>query len=75
MKTPYIKTDNWIICAEKVEGMILLYPFDPDEESNKILRENTEFKRLVYYGFKFEQYLLSGTARFSPIFFFLLTIL
>ncbi|XP_054006089.1 decapping and exoribonuclease protein [Hylaeus anthracinus] len=66
MITPYHKEDGWIICASKFKGTIYLCAFDTDKKKQRILKEPAHIKQWSSWGYKFEQYLLSGKPSTNP---------
>lgn len=60
MCTPYEYRDNWSILATKYKGTIYLCALETDERKSQRQNESSEMKRILSYGFKFEQYMMSG---------------
>lgn len=58
--TPFEDKDSWSILATKYKGV--LYLCANETEEHKAWRQNKtdELQKILSYGFKFEQYLLSG---------------
>lgn len=74
MKTPYEYSESWFICATKVKNVIFLCAFYTNQKKRKLQQPLTEReKRFEYWGFKFEQFLLTGInhTRFYFYFYFL----
>ncbi|GAB0094227.1 Decapping nuclease DXO homolog [Sergentomyia squamirostris] len=62
MCTPYeasSRSESWIILATKYRGTIYLCQEESDEKRDEILNETEDQKRFQYYGYKFEQYILT----------------
>ncbi|XP_055689953.1 decapping and exoribonuclease protein-like [Lutzomyia longipalpis] len=62
MCTPYEATDRndgWIINVSKYKGTIYLCAEDSPEKKARVLNETEDMKRWAYYGYKFEQYILT----------------
>lgn len=57
---PYEKRDGWIICAAKFRGTIYLCTFDTDAQKYRNAHMTKRDLQCSSWGFKFEQYLLSG---------------
>lgn len=64
MCTPYDNNaqSSWIILATKFRGTIYLCALDTDIKKRKKREETKEQKLFCSYGYKFEQYLLTGIA-------------
>lgn len=61
MRTPYEYSEGWRICATNVKNIIFLCAFYTDEKKQKMQQNVTEKDhRFEYWGFKFEQCVLSG---------------
>lgn len=60
MCTPYENRDGWIILATKYRRTIYLCARKTDEERLKRMHETKRMRRIFSYGFKFEQYMMSG---------------
>lgn len=60
MCTPYENRDPWIILASKFNGTIYLCAMETERKRHERLNENDTTKRILSYGFKFEQYMLTG---------------
>ena len=59
-RTPFEESEGWIVCAVKFKGTIYLCGFDTEEVKDR--KQNATARELMMssWGFKFEQYLLSG---------------
>lgn len=60
MCTPYEFINGWIILATKFRGTIYLCAQETDEAISKRLNTSDQVKKICSYGFKFEQYVLTG---------------
>lgn len=60
MCTPYENRDPWIILATKFMNTIYLCALETDSKKHERLNENEKTKRVFSYGFKFEQFMLTG---------------
>lgn len=60
MCTPYENRDRWIILATKYRGTIYLCAQETEEHRRDRQNESHETKRILSYGFKFEQYIMTG---------------
>lgn len=60
MCTPYERRDSWIILATKYKGTIYLCAKDTDKQIQEKKNQTEDTKRILSYGFKFEQYILTG---------------
>lgn len=60
MCTPYEGRDPWTILATKYKGTIYLCALETEERKMERLRENEMTERIFSYGFKFEQYMMTG---------------
>lgn len=60
MCTPYENRDSWIILASKFMNTIYLCALETDTKKHERLNETEKTKRILSYGFKFEQYMLTG---------------
>ncbi|XP_026673803.1 decapping and exoribonuclease protein-like [Ceratina calcarata] len=60
LHTPFNTSSGWIICAAKLKESIYLYHYDTDEVIKQNLNMTEHAKRLTAYGFKFQQFALSG---------------
>lgn len=58
--TPYEKQDPWKIVAILYKGSIYLCARDTQDQIKRKLNITEQEKRFTSWGFKFEQYLLSG---------------
>lgn len=60
MCTPYEHRDAWIILATKYKGTIYLCAEETEKQLNERLNRTDVSKRILSYGFKFEQFILTG---------------
>lgn len=60
MCTPYERRDAWIILATKYKGTIYLCARDTEKQTQERNNQTEVTKRILSYGFKFEQYILTG---------------
>lgn len=60
MCSPYEYKDNWSILATKYRSTIYLCALETAEKRSQRENETDENKRILSYGFKFEQFLMSG---------------
>lgn len=61
MKSPFEYRDGWRICASKFKNFIFLCAFYTDEKKELLARPpSPRTQRFEYWGYKFEQYLLTG---------------
>lgn len=68
MKTPYDEREGWIICAAKWKGTIYLMAFDTEADTFELNNRTEKDLQFSSWGFKFEQYILSGNDIFDNIF-------
>lgn len=64
-KTPFEEQDGWIICAAKFEGTIYLCAFDTEEAKKRKANETPREKMMCSWGYKFEQFTLTGKHSFE----------
>lgn len=60
MCTPFEESEGWIICAKQYDGTIFLCAFDTEEKIRRQQNETERQKQMCSWGYKFEQYMLSG---------------
>lgn len=60
MCTPYEFRDGWIILATKFKGTIYLCAKETDKQKTERENVSDQMKRIFSYGFKFEQFILTG---------------
>lgn len=60
MCTPYEFRDGWSLLATKWKGNIYLCEFETDKDKVKRQTQTAESKKICSYGFKFEQFVMSG---------------
>lgn len=60
MCTPYEFRDGWSLLVTKFKGNIYICGFETDEEKDKRHNQTEQSKKICSYGFKFEQYVMSG---------------
>lgn len=60
MCAPYERRDAWIILATKYKGTIYLCALDTEKQTHDRLNQTDATKRILSYGFKFEQFILTG---------------
>lgn len=60
MCTPYEFRDGWIILATKYKGTIYLCAEETAKQKTERENVSEEMKRIFSYGFKFEQFILTG---------------
>lgn len=60
MCTPYENREPWIILASKFMGTIYLCALETEDKKLARLNETNTTKKILSYGFKFEQYMLTG---------------
>lgn len=60
MCTPYEHRDPWIILATKFKGTIYLCAQETEKQIKERLNRTDVSKRILSYGFKFEQFILIG---------------
>lgn len=60
MCTPYEFRDGWIILATKYKGIIYLCAEDTPKQKSERENVSEQMKRIFSYGFKFEQFILTG---------------
>lgn len=60
MCTPYEYREPWTIVASKFKGTIYLWAPETEKRKNDRATETDMQKRILSYGFKFEQYMLTG---------------
>lgn len=69
MCTPYEHRDPWIIRATKFKGTIYLCDEETEEHYETRQNESEYQKAIMSYGFKFEQYMLTGKRNCLIIYF------
>lgn len=60
MCSPYEQRDSWTILATKYKGTIYLCAEETEKQIQERMNMTSNMKRILSYGFKFEQYILSG---------------
>lgn len=60
MITPYEHHESWIILATNYKGTLYLTSEETDEQTEEVENRTETDKAILSYGFKFEQFLLSG---------------
>lgn len=60
MCTPYEPKTNWIVLATRYRGTIYLCAKDTTQKLLEEANQTEQQKRFCYYGFKFEQHVLTG---------------
>lgn len=60
MCTPYESREPWTILATKYRGTIYLCAQETEKSKRERLTQNETTKRILSYGFKFEQYMMSS---------------
>lgn len=60
MCTPYENRDPWIILASKFMGTIYLCAYETEQKQAERINTSDSSRRILSYGFKFEQYMLTG---------------
>lgn len=61
MRTPYEQQEDWFIIATKLKNLIFLCAFYTAEKKHKLRIGRTQKEKLFeFWGYKFEQYMLSG---------------
>lgn len=60
MCTPYEHRDSWIILATKYKGTIYLCAHETEKQIQEKQNQTETTKRIFSYGFKFEQFILTG---------------
>lgn len=60
MCTPYEFRDGWIILATKYKGTIYLCAEETVKQKTDRANMSDDMKRILSYGFKFEQFILTG---------------
>lgn len=60
MCTPYEFRDGWSLVATKWKGNIYLCEFKTDKDNEQRQTQTEESKKICSYGFKFEQFVMSG---------------
>lgn len=60
MCTPYENRDPWIILASKFKGTIYLCALETEHKKLERVSATDNTKRILSYGYKFEQYMLTG---------------
>lgn len=61
MCSPYEFRDDWIILATKYKGTIYLCRMETPQKKHEQLMRTEQVEKILSYGFKFEQYMLTGT--------------
>lgn len=65
MCTPYEHREPWIISAIKFKGTIYLCAEETQKQAQDRANQTDTLKKILSYGFKFEQYILTGLFDFS----------
>lgn len=60
MCAPYEFRDGWSLLATKWKGNIYICELETDKDKIKRQSQTAESKKICSYGFKFEQYIMSG---------------
>lgn len=60
MCTPYEFHEPWVFLATNFKGTIYIYDKETDKKINDRLNRTENIKKVISYGFKFEQLLLTG---------------
>lgn len=60
MCTPYEDREAWIICAKKLHNTVFLCDFETVEKKIDKKNASDKMKKFAAWGYKFEQYMLSG---------------
>lgn len=60
MCTPYEDKDGWSILASRYQGTIYLCAYETAENRQNRESQTDQLKKILSYGFKFEQYMMSG---------------
>lgn len=68
MCTPYEQRENWIILAVKYRGTIYLCAEETEKHRKERRNRNATSKRILSYGFKFEQFMMSGRYKSKYIY-------
>ncbi|XP_055532419.1 decapping and exoribonuclease protein-like [Wyeomyia smithii] len=66
MCTPYERDSGWIVLASRYKGTIYLCAKDTPEKLRQEANETEQQKRFCYYGFKFEQHILTDEPGSEP---------
>ncbi|KAL1400819.1 hypothetical protein quinque_004887 [Culex quinquefasciatus] len=66
MCTPYERRTGWIILATRYRGTVYLCAKDTPEKIREEASQTEQQKRFCYYGFKFEQHVLSDEPDQKP---------
>lgn len=65
MCTPYEFRESWIVLATKYKGTIYLCAKETDKKVDERLNQTANMKTILSYGFKFEQFLLTGKLQLN----------
>lgn len=65
MCTPYERRTNWIVLATRYRGTIYLCAKETPEKLHDEAQQTEQQKRFCYYGFKFEQHVLTGKVKLN----------
>ena len=60
MCSPYEQYEDWIILATKYKGRIYLCQKETEKKRQAVEAESDKQKKILSYGYKFEQFVLSG---------------
>lgn len=60
MCTPYEYQDGWSILASRYKGTIYLCAHETEENRQNRQAQTDQLKKILSYGFKFEQYMMTG---------------
>ncbi|XP_053685218.1 decapping nuclease DXO homolog [Sabethes cyaneus] len=66
MCTPYDRDTGWIVLASRYKGTIYLCSKETPEKLQQEANETEKQKRFCYYGFKFEQHVLTDDPNSEP---------
>lgn len=74
MCTPYENREPWIILATKFRGTIYLCALETESKKLDRLNATEDTKKILAFGYKFEQFMLTGSVNTSHFYSSLLTI-
>lgn len=63
LRAPFEQKEGWILCAAKWQGTIYLTVYDTEEKKIQKANRTPLHIRSLYWGHKFEQYVLSGIVK------------
>ncbi|XP_073985864.1 decapping and exoribonuclease protein-like [Rhodnius prolixus] len=66
MNTPFERRDGWVVCASVEKDKIYMYPFETEEDKERLNNASDYQKRCSSWGYKFEGYIFSDKPLEKP---------